>query len=148
MAAQNIVETIWALGYEISEHGPGYWVKGFGTSSYFAESDLDSLADAELHVERKFQFEHPEACAARRDLIRRGYDVCRPDPLRNEFKVCGGLAERDGLDPTELRKVDLPDLTALPVEQQLLAAIASLDPSTATIADVVKIAQSAAAANS
>ncbi len=97
------LDDVRSLGYTVDLVAPAnelhadvYVISGFGITTNYVQADdqatIDSLADTAAHTERKFQFEQPEASAARFKIIRAGFAVTRPDPTVDVFTIAAAPA--------------------------------------------------------
>jgi hypothetical protein len=121
---------------EIAQTMPDTWhVSGWGNELYVdckpdgtgwdddSQALLDALADPGSHAERVWQFEHPDAMAATRQLLGLGYTVLRPELGADEFTVDGG----DAMTGDQL--IAYTDTAvAKPTKEQLVAEALADDP--------------------
>lgn len=113
----SFIQQLIDLGYDVQNNDSILSISGFGMRGQLYENDqenLQNLVDPSKHVERKFQFEHPDAAAVRMNLTNTGHKVTRPDPTVDVFDISGPMINKTGVDIAGLLQsevdVDLANL--------------------------------------
>jgi len=121
-AAAATLDDVRALGYTVAKASDcqtpeGKWlttwyVSGFGVGTYLSECDpehqaaVDSIANPQVHFERRWQHEHPEQLAAAQELAAKCYSIGRAAPATDSWRITALLVD------LTVKGAELPALAA------------------------------------